>query len=489
MSPKRGGASSIVSGGPTPERSAAISQRALPALSPHALRAGQDWSPRGRHPFLAASLIVDAAIANLSVLLAFLARFEGALPRSNWAAVEILWLPTTLSLLACYLLVGLYAQEREATRAELLTMVVRGNAMWLFASALVAYTRRDVASAYPTAVLFLAPAFNTGLSFWIHVAWQLLLRQRPGAERVRSAILVGSSPEAQRLRKASATQPGFPYRFAGVLEDGREADLGRAVRETGAEEVILANPDLDTRDLLRHLVQCAELPVRFKVVPGIFEVIRSHGRVSVVAGIPLMDLFGADIPTMREVTRRLFDVALAGGGLALTLPLWPLMALAIKIGSPGPVWYTQDRVGLHGRTFRLLKFRTMRVDAEAGTGPVQARIGDRRITGVGRFLRRTRLDELPQLVNVLAGDMSIVGPRPERPHFVGQFLRSVPAYAKRYGVRPGITGLAQVRGTYEISPRHKVRYDLLYLENRSFLLDLKILAMTVGVVLSGRGSR
>jgi lipopolysaccharide/colanic/teichoic acid biosynthesis glycosyltransferase len=131
----------------------------------------------------------------------------------------------------------------------------------------------------------------------------------------------------------------------------------------------------------------------------------------------------------------------------------------------------------------------MRADAEAKTGPVLATLDDRRITAIGRFLRTTRLDELPQLVNVVVGDMSIVGPRPERPHFVRQFLKSVPAYAKRYGVRPGITGLAQVRGNYDISARNKVRYDLVYLENRSLLLDLKILAMTVGVVLSGRGAR
>jgi lipopolysaccharide/colanic/teichoic acid biosynthesis glycosyltransferase len=131
----------------------------------------------------------------------------------------------------------------------------------------------------------------------------------------------------------------------------------------------------------------------------------------------------------------------------------------------------------------------MRADAEAKTGPVLATLDDRRITAVGRFLRTTRFDELPQFFNVLVGDMSIVGPRPERPHFVRQFLKSVPAYAKRYSVRPGITGLAQVRGSYDISARNKVRYDLVYLENRSLLLDLKILAMTVGVVLSGRGAR
>jgi exopolysaccharide biosynthesis polyprenyl glycosylphosphotransferase len=425
----------------------------------------------------------------LSVVLAFLVRFEGALPRSNWAAVEFLWLPTTLALVTCYLLVGMYTRYRASSRAELLTMLVRGNALWLLASALIAYSLREFATAYPTAVVFLAPAFNATISYWIHVGWQRVRRHHFDIGRVRSAVLVGSTPEAKRLVEAASAQHAFQYRFVAALEDDRALDLGRVVRETGAEEVILANPSLDMRDLLHHLVQCAGLPVRFRVVPSIFEAIRAHERVTVVAGVPIVDLFGGEVPTMRDVARRIFDVALAGVGLAVTLPLWPLIALAVKVGSPGPVWYIQDRVGLHGRSFRLLKFRTMRADAEAKTGPVLATLDDRRITAVGRFLRATRCDELPQLVNVVVGDMSIVGPRPERPHFVRQFLKSVPAYAKRYSVRPGITGLAQVRGSYDISARNKVRYDLVYLENRSLLLDLKILAMTVGVVLSGRGAR
>ena len=464
-------------------------EQALRAREVPSARHAPGTPSKSWRPLLAATLIIDAAAANLSVVLAFLVRFEGALPRSNWAAVEFLWLPTTLALVTCYLLVGMYTRYRASSRAELLTMVVRGNALWLLASALIAYSLREVATAYPTAVVFLAPAFNATISYWIHVGWQRVRRHHLDTGRVRSAVLVGSTPEAKRLVEAASAQRAFQYRFVAALEDDRALDLGRVVRETRAEEVILANPSLDMRDLLHHLVQCAGLPVRFRVVPSIFEAIRAHERVTVVAGVPIVDLFGGEVPTMRDVARRIFDVALAGVGLTLTLPLWPLIALAVKVGSPGPVWYIQDRVGLHGRSFRLLKFRTMRADAEAKTGPVLATLDDRRITAVGRFLRTIRFDELPQLVNVVVGDMSIVGPRPERPHFVRQFLRSVPAYAKRYSVRPGITGLAQVRGSYDISARNKVRYDLVYLENRSLLLDLKILAMTVGVVLSGRGAR
>jgi exopolysaccharide biosynthesis polyprenyl glycosylphosphotransferase len=465
------------------------SQQALRPREIPSIRAKPGAPSTSWRPFVAATLIVDAAAANVSVALAFLVRFEGALPRGNWAAVEFLWLPTTLALVACYLVVGMYARHGASSRAELLTMVVRGNALWLFASAVIAYSLREFATAYPTAVVFLAPAFNATISYWIHVAWQRVRRHYLDAGRVRSAVLVGSTPEAKRLVEAASAQHAFQYRFVAVPEDDRALDLARVVRETGAEEVILANPNLDTRGLLHHLVQCAGLRVRFKVVPSIFESIRAQSRVTVIAGVPIVDLFGGEVPTIREVARRVFDLALACVGLAVTLPFCPLIALAVKVSSPGPVWYSQERVGLHGRSYRLFKFRTMRADAEAGTGPVLATLDDRRVTAVGRFLRMTRLDEVPQLVNVVVGDMSIVGPRPERPHFVRQFLKSVPAYAQRYNVRPGITGLAQVRGSYATSARNKLRYDLVYLENRSLLLDLKILAMTVGVVLRGRGAR
>lgn len=465
------------------------SQRALMVPGVEALPAAGTRSRWRSRPLLAAIMAVDAAVANLSILLAFLARFEGALPQANWAAVGVLWLPTTLALLACYLLVGLYGQRRDYSRPELVSMVARGNALWLFASVVIAYVHRDVAGAYPTAVLFLTPAFNAVLSYWIHAGWQPLRRRCLDPGRARRAVLVGSSAEARRLSEAASTQPGFQYEFAAVVEGVKGLDLARVAREVGAEKVILADPGLETRDLLHCLVQCAGLPVRFKVVPSIFEVIRAHRPVTVVAGVPLADLFGDEVPTMREVARRVFDVLVACLGIAVTLPLWPIVAIAVKASSSGPVWYSQERVGLHGRSFRLLKFRTMRADAESRTGPVLASLDDHRVTAVGHFLRVTHLDELPQLVNVVLGEMSIVGPRPERPAFVRQFLRSVPAYAQRYSVRPGITGLAQVRGSYDISARNKARYDLVYLENRSLLLDLKILAMTVGVVLSGRGAR
>jgi exopolysaccharide biosynthesis polyprenyl glycosylphosphotransferase len=189
----------------------------------------------------------------------------------------------------------------------------------------------------------------------------------------------------------------------------------------------------------------------------------------------------------RATLKRLLDLTTAAFGLLLTLPLWPLIALAIKVCDGGPVFYSQDRVGQAGRTFRLHKFRTMRTDAENGKS-VWASPNDPRVTAVGRFLRRSRLDELPQLYNVLVGEMSVVGPRPERPDIVRDLELAVPYYAQRHLVKPGITGWAQISFRYGASvedARRKLQFDLYYLKHMSFELDTIILFRTLGTFLRG----
>lgn len=192
-----------------------------------------------------------------------------------------------------------------------------------------------------------------------------------------------------------------------------------------------------------------------------------------------------------QALRRALDVALSLAGLALAAPVLLALALLVKLDSNGPAFYRQERVGLGGRSFVLLKFRSMRTDAEL-SGPRWASPQDPRVTRVGRMLRLTRLDELPQLFNVLGGSMALVGPRPERPHFAEQLTQIIPHFAERLAVKPGITGWAQVKHPYGASvedARHKLAYDLHYLQHRSLRLDLRILLATVSVVLRGTGAR
>ena len=235
-------------------------------------------------------------------------------------------------------------------------------------------------------------------------------------------------------------------------------------------------------------------------------IIRRSPDVAVQAGIPIFAspldgrarstdwlLTTETVPTSRLASslRRACEIVVSLALLILLFPALLLIAAVVKLDSPGPALYQQDRVGLNGRTFILHKFRSMRRDAEAG-GPRWAAEHDPRVTRLGRWLRLTRLDELPQLVNVLAGEMSLIGPRPERPHFVEQIVRAVPHFNQRVAIKPGITGWAQVNYPYGATiedAREKLAYDLYYIRNRNLLLDLRILLTTILVVIHRKGAR
>ncbi|SJZ46409.1 sugar transferase [Selenihalanaerobacter shriftii] len=187
--------------------------------------------------------------------------------------------------------------------------------------------------------------------------------------------------------------------------------------------------------------------------------------------------------------KRLIDIVGSIFGLILTLPIMLITAIVIKLESPGPIIFKQNRMGLNGKGFTIYKFRSMMKNAEKETGPIWARQNDSRITKVGKFIRKTRIDELPQFVNILRGEMSLVGPRPERPVFIKEFTKEYPHFEDRLLVKPGVTGLAQVTGGYNLSPHQKARLDLLYIEKQNLLLDIKVLVKTVLVVIFGDGAR
>jgi Undecaprenyl-phosphate glucose phosphotransferase len=220
--------------------------------------------------------------------------------------------------------------------------------------------------------------------------------------------------------------------------------------------------------------------VDVKVVPDLLQVIALRARLEDLDGVPVINVNDVPLRGFNSVLKRAIDVVMSGVGLiALAIPLG-LIALLVKITSRGPAFYQQERMGLDGRSFTILKFRSMQDDAELDTGPIWARQDDPRVTALGRFLRRSNLDELPQLWNVLRGDMSIVGPRPERPHFVEQFKHRIPQYMLRHKVKAGLTGWAQVNGWRGNTPLEKrIEYDLYYIENWSVRLDLKIMWLTV----------
>ena len=230
-------------------------------------------------------------------------------------------------------------------------------------------------------------------------------------------------------------------------------------------------------------------PVTIHVVPDLFRFATLRGGVEEFEGMPFIHLRDSPLHGWSQVTKRAFDVGFSLAVLVGLFPLLAFLAAAVKLTSRGPVLYRQERMGLDGQRFRMLKLRTMRVDAEAGTGPVWAAADDPRRIPFGAFLRRFSLDELPQFVNVLRGEMSVVGPRPERPVFVEQFRRTVPGYMLRHKVKSGVTGWAQVHGLRgNTSLEKRIEYDLEYIERWSLGLDLKIIALTVGRILFERNA-
>jgi exopolysaccharide biosynthesis polyprenyl glycosylphosphotransferase len=254
------------------------------------------------------------------------------------------------------------------------------------------------------------------------------------------------------------------------------------------DDIILAAPaDSWQTRLIDRLADGRPDHTNVLLLPGPFESLIGRMRYRSVHDVPLIEVVRESEWRINRPAKRLLDLLLAGGLVVATLPVLAAGALAVYLTSPGPVFYRQERVGRGRRPFILWKLRTMRVDAESLGAEVLAQEGDPRLTAAGALLRRARIDEIPQLWNVLGGSMSLVGPRPERPGFVQKYLAEVPGYAERFSLAPGLTGWAQVNGDYHSSPQNKLRYELAYMGNWSLGLDLAILFRTVKIVLTSRG--
>ena len=270
---------------------------------------------------------------------------------------------------------------------------------------------------------------------------------------------------------------------------GTIEDIPAIVRARSVDRVVVSLADARGKLPMDKLLEMKLDGVQFAHLASVYE--EYTGKISVENLRPSWLIFSAGFHKTRwlTTTKRLLDIVAAVAGLALSLPLLLIAAFAVKMTSRGPVMYYQRRVGREGKIFVMWKFRSMRQDAEANTGAVWARVADDRVTSVGRFLRRSRLDELPQLWNVLRGEMSLVGPRPERPEFVEGLTRDIAFYGQRHAVKPGVTGWAQVRYTYgatTLDAMKKLQYDLFYIKHMSVWLDLYIMIRTVKVVLLGR---
>jgi exopolysaccharide biosynthesis polyprenyl glycosylphosphotransferase len=346
------------------------------------------------------------------------------------------------------------------------------------------------------------PRDNTWLT---ETAPGLGVRDGVSAARARTkqrVLIVGAGARGQDIARELLEHADGKYEVVGFVDDqvalprlnglpilGKFDDVLEVAEAQAVDEVILAyTPNWQEELIKRVMGRGNGSALGIKVLPGFYDAMVSDCQIERVQDIPLVRLTGNGRSRLFMALKRTFDILFSVTMLVLCAPVTALAAAAVKLTSRGAAFYCQERVGRGGRVFRIHKLRTMVRDAEQATGPVLAHEYDSRITAIGRLLRKTRIDEIPQFWNVLRGDMSVVGPRPERPEFAEEFAIRIPGYAQRLNVRPGITGLAQVYGDYLTSVYHKLRYDWIYMHRMSFWQEVRILLMTVVVVLTRAGT-
>lgn len=442
------------------------------------------------------ALVGDYAAVSAGLCLAFWVRFA-----SGWFAAPLgvpsfeLYRPAlllaALGWTAIYVSYGLYDPARGLRRQDEILLVLKGTffaALFLMAAG---FLYREVSFSR----LYFALATPLGFGSVITMRMfqrrlrKILRRRGLGVQRI---LLVGSGSLGRAVRERIDRNPDFGYELTGVVtENGGDTDEGHAalgawadlpsiVTKSEIDRIFIALANAPEEAVARIVRSCQHLPVQFEVVPDLFGRMNERMRLSEMDGIPLLGVKGFPLESWNRFMKRTFDIVMAAALLAVFAPIGLLIALLIRLDSRGPILYAQVRIGRDGRIFRIQKFRSMRQGAEVSTGPVWSSPGDSRTTRIGSILRRTSLDELPQLWNVLKGDMSLVGPRPERPHFVRQFGERIPRYFDRHRVKSGMTGWAQVNGLRgNTSVEERTRFDVFYVENWSLFFDVKILLLTL----------
>jgi len=445
-------------------------------------------------------ILMDTVILALSSMEAYFLRFRAGLPVrkgipefSEYAAIIPYVCVVCILVFWLYHLYDIrkgepYTEHFSDLFKALSLSVVILMALTFFQSP---YEERLLYSRYVVGITYAVSLANLALGRFLLL--KFLLRWEKRRDLLPTMLVLGTGAKAEQLSQRFSSARLFGYELMGFVhmdgEDGQGVAgpllggverLGEILDKYRPDEVLLTHGDLSRGDLLDIILECDRHMVELRIVPDLLDMVTSSVSIEAFMGLTTMRM--KELPLDRAFNRfvkRILDLGMSGTGLVVLAPLFLAIVWCVKRDSSGPVLYKQRRVGQDGRRFNIYKFRSMRIDAEEESGPVLAEEHDPRRTKIGTFLRKSNLDELPQLWNVLRGNMSLVGPRPERPYFVDQFKYDVPRYMSRHRVKSGMTGWAQIHGLRGNTPiAERVRYDLYYVENWSLWLDIRILLKT-----------
>ncbi len=450
----------------------------------------------------ALAVAVDAAAVFGGFLLATWLRFDSGLfqivilpPPGLYHRYALGAAVATVVMLLVFRSHALFIRPQTGTFVDKIPRLVRAVGIGIVCTTVMAFAMQNEVD---FARLVIGLSFFT-ITFLVLLERYLLFRIEWNLARhshTRSNVLIlGSDHVALHVTRTLKDEPMLRAQVIGFLRTDMETpdpgiqgemllgtldDLKSSIRELNVHEVILTDPSIPHDRIVQILLLCEQNLVRFKMVPDLFRIMTSSMDVQSLNDIPLLGICAWPLDCLwNRLLKRAEDIIGASVGLLLSMPVIAVAAVLIKRSSPGPVFYRQERCGEGGRSFTLVKLRTMPVDAEAQSGPVWTVENDSRRTRVGQFLRTFNLDELPQFWNVFKGEMTLVGPRPERPHFVEQFKEEIGNYMSRHAYKPGMTGWAQVNGLRgNTDLKERVKYDLYYLENWSLAFDFKILLKT-----------
>ena len=442
------------------------------------------------------TVLVDAVLAAIAFYLAYQLRALLPFPTPTRLAPfrdYLRWLVLHVSsVLATSFFYRLYHPRRGGSRIDLFYSIVSAVSIATVIATSLVYLAYQTDGDLSRGITVYGWALTIALLFFgrIFLGW---IRGRVAARHPDRLLLVGTGDVARMILQKTLHSPQLGYRVVGFVDGedtegdvvgvpilGSQSELARILRENDIQEVVIALPNASHDELLDMISACEAEHANVRIFPDFFQIVASELSIGDLDGLPMLIVRDPGLRGWKLTVKRAMDLAIGALALILLSPLMLFVALLIRLGSKGPVFYAQVRVGLDGKPFPILKFRTMRAGAEEGTGPVWTTIDDPRRTRLGEFLRKTSIDELPQLINVLVGDMSLVGPRPERPIFVEQFKQVVPRYMERHKEKAGLTGWAQVNGLRgDTSIVERTKYDLYYIENWSPMFDLKIILRTM----------